>query len=155
MVSSSGKHFYLVFIAISFIVCSVYFVVTPHAAYDTHNHLSMFYLRASSLYNSHNSSTELAETIQDKTARTKLAFAITITKDGNFIDAATILAYSVVKSFCTDAFEIAFVAFVHPNVTTSRPLLQAVGYKYVFLHVCFLLWTYPYIVLSFLKLRLM
>ena len=132
MVYSRGKHFYLVFLVISLLVCSVYFVVTPHSAYDTHEHLSLFYLRASSLYSARNTSDVLIKPTEDNASvRTKLAFAITITKDGNFIDAATVLAYSVLKSFCTDAYEIAFVAFVHPTVTTSRPLLQAVGYKYV------------------------
>lgn len=63
--------------------------------------------------------------------RIKVAFAITITKDGKFQDGAAVLAHSIIRSFEKENIDISFVAFVHPNVTTSRPYLQAIGYSVI------------------------
>lgn len=61
----------------------------------------------------------------------KVAFAITITKDGKFQDGAAVLAYSIIESFKNDPIEISFIAFVHPNVSTSRPYLRQIGYSVI------------------------
>jgi hypothetical protein len=61
----------------------------------------------------------------------KVAFAITITKDGKFQDGAAVLAYSIIESFKNDPVEISFVAFVHPDVSTSRPYLRQIGYSVI------------------------
>jgi hypothetical protein len=61
----------------------------------------------------------------------KVAFAITITKDGRFQDGAAVLAHSIIKAFQHDPIEISFVAFVHPNVTTSRPFLRRIGFSVI------------------------
>lgn len=61
----------------------------------------------------------------------KVAFAITITKDGKFQDGAAVLAYSIIESFKNDPIDISFVAFVHPNVTTSRPYLRQIGFSVI------------------------
>lgn len=64
--------------------------------------------------------------------RSKLAFVITITKDGYFgLDGAAVLAYSIIKSFVHHPFDISFVALVHPNVTTSRVGLTKLGFHVV------------------------
>ena len=63
-------------------------------------------------------------------ARKKIGFAITITKDGKFQDGAAVMAYSILEAFKHDDIDISFVAFVHPDVSTSRPFLQRVGYRY-------------------------
>jgi hypothetical protein len=65
--------------------------------------------------------------------RKKIAFAITITKDGPFHDGAAVMQYSIIKSFGDDDIDMSFVAFVHPNVTTSRPALRKIGYRCGFL----------------------
>lgn len=89
-----------------------------------------------------------------KSQRKRYCYAITITKDGFFQDGAAVLAYSIVsKSICViriffpllitaffnlqmkyswnASYDISFVAFVHPNVTTSRPGLQRLGFHVI------------------------
>ena len=64
--------------------------------------------------------------------RRRIAYAITITKDGFFQDGAAVLAYSIIKSSKEQCeFDIAFVAFVHPSVTTSRPMLTKLGFHVI------------------------
>jgi hypothetical protein len=60
----------------------------------------------------------------------QVAFAITITRDGKFQDGAAVMAYSIDRAFRNDSMDISMIAFVHPNVTTSRPFLERVGYRY-------------------------
>ena len=58
----------------------------------------------------------------------RIGFAITITKDGAFLDGAAVLAYSIVKHSTIDTnTKISLIAFVHPNVTKSRPILKKVN----------------------------
>ena len=63
--------------------------------------------------------------------RPRLAFIITITKDGFFQDGAAVLAYSIIKTTRNSAYDISFIAFVHPNVTTSRVGLRRLGFHVV------------------------
>ena len=63
--------------------------------------------------------------------RLKIAFAITITKDGSFQDGAAILAYSIHKAKMTLSHDVSLVAFIHPNVTLSRSTLQHIGYHVI------------------------
>lgn len=67
--------------------------------------------------------------VQPIQLRKRIAFAITITKDGSFQDGAAVMQYSIIKAFGDDDIDISFVAFVHPNVTTSRPSLRKIGYR--------------------------
>ena len=59
----------------------------------------------------------------------RVAFAITITKDGFFQDGAAVLAYSIIKVSQDRNYEVSFIAFVHPNVTEARPLLRKIGFQ--------------------------
>lgn len=63
----------------------------------------------------------------------RIAYAISITKDGFFQDGAAVLAYSILQNsrHYTDAFDISLVAFVHPLVSQARPLLQKIGYHVI------------------------
>lgn len=63
--------------------------------------------------------------------RPRLAFIITITKDGFFQDGAAVLAYSIIKTTRNSAYDISFIAFVHPNVTTSRVGLRRLGFHVI------------------------
>lgn len=63
--------------------------------------------------------------------RRRIAFAITITKDGNFQDGAAVLAYSIIKAMRDSEYDISFVAFVHPTVSSSRPVLSRLGYHII------------------------
>ncbi len=61
----------------------------------------------------------------------RLAFIITITKDGFFQDGAAVLAYSIMKNVKSALYDISFIAFVHPNVTSSRVGLRRLGFHVV------------------------
>lgn len=61
----------------------------------------------------------------------KIAFAITMNHDGNFQDGAAVLAYSIYATNMTKRHDVSFVAFVHPNVVTSRPVLAKIGYHVI------------------------
>lgn len=63
--------------------------------------------------------------------RRRIAYAITITKDGFFQDGAAILAYSIMEQSRNGTDDVSLVAFVHPNVTTSRPTLVRLGYHVI------------------------
>ena len=63
--------------------------------------------------------------------RRRIAYAITITKDGNVQDGAAVLAYSIYEASLKGDDLISFVAFVHPTVTTSRPTLKKLGFHVI------------------------
>lgn len=63
--------------------------------------------------------------------RKRYAYAITITKDGFFQDGAAVLIYSIMKYSWNASYDISFIAFVHPNVTTSRPGLRQLGFHII------------------------
>ena len=63
--------------------------------------------------------------------RKRIAFAITITKDGPFDDGAAVLAYSIIKTSQGKNYDVSLVAFVHPDVVTSRPTLKRLGYHVI------------------------
>ena len=67
----------------------------------------------------------------DGSRRRRIAYAVTITKDGNVQDGAAVLAYSIYESSMKGDDLISFVAFVHPSVTTSRPTLKKLGYHVI------------------------
>jgi hypothetical protein len=71
------------------------------------------------------------ETVQQKPTKKRLAYAITITKDGFFQDGAAVLAYSILKYSKNSRYDISFIAFVHPNVTTSRVGLRRLGFHVI------------------------
>eukprot|EP01031_Cornospumella_fuschlensis_P042104 gene42104-51410_t len=61
----------------------------------------------------------------------RYAFAITITKDGFFMDGAAVLAYSIFKQARQANYQISLVAFIHPNVTIARPYLTKLGFHVI------------------------
>ena len=63
--------------------------------------------------------------------RRRVAYAITITKDGFFQDGAAVLAYSIFSVSRHTELDISLIAFVHPNVSTSRPLLRKLGFHVI------------------------
>lgn len=68
------------------------------------------------------------------TTRPKIAYAITVTKDGNFLDGALVLGYAArkyhdaKKGFPSD-FDVDLVAFTAPTVKTSIPVLKHYGWR--------------------------
>lgn len=66
--------------------------------------------------------------------RRKIAYAITMTKDGSFLDGALVLGYAAKKyhdankGFASE-FDVDLVAFVAPPVQTSIPTLERFGWK--------------------------
>lgn len=64
----------------------------------------------------------------------KIAYAITVTKDGNFLDGALVLGYSARKIHSKrfknpDEFDMDLIAFVTSSVTTSKDALEKFGWK--------------------------
>lgn len=72
-----------------------------------------------------------ASTEAPKPSRKRLAYVITITKDGPFQDGAAVLAYSIMKYAHSSPYDISLIAFVHPNVTTSRSGLRQLGFHVI------------------------
>lgn len=75
--------------------------------------------------------TPIITTTHPKERRKRYAYAITITKDGFFQDGAAVLAYSIMKYSQYVDYDISFIAFIHPNVTTSRPGLTRLGFHVI------------------------
>jgi len=73
----------------------------------------------------------IAPTEAPKPSRKRLAYVITITKDGPFQDGAAVLAYSIMKYAHSSPYDISLVAFVHPNVTSSRSGLRQLGFHVI------------------------
>ncbi len=65
--------------------------------------------------------------------RKRIAYAITITKDGSFQDGAAVLAYSILShSKSSSLYDISLIAFVHPIVSNnSKKLLSNLGYHVI------------------------
>lgn len=63
--------------------------------------------------------------------RRRIAYAITMTKDGPFQDGAAVLAYSIMKISKSKDYDTSLVAFIHPEVITSRPILRKLGYHVI------------------------
>ncbi len=67
----------------------------------------------------------------------RIAYAITVTKDGPFVDGAIVLGYSARKvhdpslGYYPNTYEAVLVAFVTPGVISSRPLLMAHGWRII------------------------
>lgn len=68
---------------------------------------------------------------RDGTRRRRIAYAITISKDGYFQDGAAVFAYSIYEASIKGDDLISFIAFVHPNVTTSRQTLKKLGFHVI------------------------
>ena len=70
---------------------------------------------------------------EEKARRKRVAYAITITKDGFFQDGAAVLAWSIIKQaqHSKQDTDISLVAFVHPLVVEARPLLRQLGFHVI------------------------
>ena len=73
----------------------------------------------------------LPTSLQNNPKRRRIAYAITITRDGFFQDGAAVLAYSIIKHSRKGDYDVSLVAFVHPSVVTSRPVLARIGYHII------------------------
>lgn len=59
----------------------------------------------------------------------KVAYAITVTKDGHFVDGALVLGYAARKAHLQSKYGVDLIAFVAPTVITARSILSANGWK--------------------------
>lgn len=96
--------------------------------------------RNSSLREGNSNTIKESQTIEissiNNQPKKKIAYAITVTKDGPFVDGALVLGYSALKVHDSNkgynsVFDADLVAFVVPSVVTSRPILQAYGWKII------------------------
>lgn len=76
-------------------------------------------------------SPSISISISSPSQRKRIAYAISITKDGAFQDGAAVLAFSIFNNSRGSDYDVSLIAFVHPNVTTSRPVLQRLGYHVI------------------------
>lgn len=58
----------------------------------------------------------------------RIAYAITITKDGSFLDGGLVLGYSIKKAHRNSPYAADLVAFVTSKVQAARPVLQKYGW---------------------------
>jgi hypothetical protein len=69
---------------------------------------------------------------EPQNTKKKIAYAITITKDGPFLDGALVLGYSAMEAQKSSTkYTAELVAFVTPEVTHARPVLEEYGWKIV------------------------
>ena len=65
-------------------------------------------------------------------SKKKIAYAITVTKDGPFVDGALVLGYAAKKVHETQSlYDADLVAFVVPSVVTTRTILSKFGWRIV------------------------
>lgn len=57
----------------------------------------------------------------------KVAYAVTITKDGPYLDGAAVLKHSI--DMLPSRHNVEMVAIVHPDVQTTRPALVSLGFR--------------------------
>lgn len=73
-------------------------------------------------------------TFANHTAKKRVAYAITVTKDGPFLDGALVLGYAAKKVHDSSKgfnsiYEADLVAFVAPEVVKARPILEQHGWQ--------------------------
>lgn len=78
----------------------------------------------------------IIETKLDHVQRKKVAYAITVTKDGPFVDGALVLGHAALKVHDASQgfqskYDAELVAIVAPGVSTSRIILETYGWKIV------------------------
>jgi hypothetical protein len=67
-----------------------------------------------------------------KNVKRKIGYAITITKDGPFLDGAIVLGYSALKNQATSTkYSGELIAFVTAGVQKARPILEYHGWKII------------------------
>lgn len=59
----------------------------------------------------------------------RVAYAISVTADGPYMDGAAVLAHSIREASETSQYGIDLIALVFPNVTTSRVALERSGWR--------------------------
>ena len=80
------------------------------------------------------SSCSVDSTKKKVVAKKRIAYAITVTKDGSFLDGALVLGHAArkvhdVSQGYMSQYDADLVAFVAPGVVTARPILTAYGWK--------------------------
>ena len=69
-----------------------------------------------------------SDTQSQHNSKKVIAYAITVTKDGPFVDGALVLGHAAKKYHGPD-YDVDLVAFVAPTVHTSRSVLEKFGWK--------------------------
>lgn len=64
-----------------------------------------------------------------KTKKKSIAYAISVTADGPYMDGAAVLAHGIRKISVQSKYGMELIAIIHPNVTTSRTALTRAGWK--------------------------
>lgn len=107
-------------------------LVQPKNQSQSSNHNSFFLSNTNSKVDTSNK--ELIS--HERKQRKKIAYAITVTRDGKFVDGALVLGYAakkvhdISKGF-ESKYDAELVAFVAPSVVSSRPILEKYGWKVI------------------------
>lgn len=131
---SKTSKFILIFATI---VCGWFLLITLYLYHSGNNSVDAAwkYLRRNELLIVPVSSQTLAPAAAPvKAGKKKIAYAITVTKDGPFLDGALVLGYSAQKVHSEkfgyiSEYEPELIAFVTVEVVTARPILQKFGWK--------------------------
>lgn len=88
----------------------------------------------SNIINSNNQNNNNLRSKDEIKKKKKIAYAITVTKDGNFLDGALVLGHSARKIHSKrfknpDDYDMDLVAFVTSSVKTSKEALEKFGWK--------------------------
>lgn len=67
--------------------------------------------------------------LQNSATKETVAYVISVTADGPYMDGAAVLAHGIRKASAESKYGTDFIAIIHPNVTSSRPALKRVGWK--------------------------
>ena len=114
-----------------FLVSSIVFF---HSINNSNNSKKSLQLQNKHVSNSHDN--KIIKTVNDVVINSKkkrIAYAITITKDGSFQDGAAVLAYSILNhSKSSLLYDVSLISFVHPSVPNdSKKLLSNLGYHVI------------------------
>ena len=64
-------------------------------------------------------------------SRKKIAFAISVTSDGPYVDGAAVLGYGIGKAMKQSIYDFDLVAIVHPDVKKARKPLEKSGWRII------------------------
>ena len=65
----------------------------------------------------------------DAQGRRVIAYAISVTADGPYMDGAAVLAHGIRQASKDSKYGMDLIALVHPNVSSSRVALRRAGWK--------------------------
>ena len=60
------------------------------------------------------------DTLPTSVPRRTVAYAVSVSKDGNFFDGAAVLGWSIIQAHRESNYDVALVAIVHKNAVVAK-----------------------------------